>query len=309
MVERAQLAVERGDLPTAKTLFEAVIGDPAHPAGTIVRAAIQRADLAQREGDLEGAQRFLDQADRAGVPEALAPAWAYRRGLVLRARGETEPAREVFRSVVDRFASSEFARACLLNLAEIAFETEPAQAIPLYEQLLARGDAGSYAPLASLRLAQTRLKLGEWEEAARLASELQSGSVDAGTKNEAVYVLARVHQQKAEFDQARELYRSIIGPERTETAAKAQFMLAETLFLQERWNEAVKEFLKVAILYPIPEWQSLAMVEVGKCYSRQSQITEAKKTFEEVIERYSQLPAAEEARKQLQLLETSPSKG
>ncbi len=80
-------------------------------------------------------------------------------------------------------------------------------------------------------------------------------------------------------------------------------MLAETLFLQERWNEAIKEFLKVSILYPIPEWQSLALVEVGKCHARQSQWGEAKKAFDEVIAKYGSLPAATEAKKQLDLLD------
>ena len=137
-------------------------------------------------------------------------------------------------------------------------------------------------------------------------AKLSGNDIELPVREEAIYVKARVRQQKAEFDAARELYRQIIGPQRTETAAKAQFMLGETFLLQERYDDALKEFLKVEILYPIPEWQSFALLEIGKCHARRSEIDNARKAFTDVVERYPTLPAASEAKKQLEAL-TKPS--
>jgi TolA-binding protein len=302
MVDRAWLALDRGEEASAKEWLVRALDVPQGGASA-VRGAIKLAELAQRDGKGSEAKGYLDRAQSMGVPESLEPAYRYRLGLVLKDLGEKGPAAEAFERVVDRFSSTDFAKASLFALGELSFDDKPAEGVPFYRALADRADAGSYGAVARLRLAQSHLKLGEWETAAKMAERLMNDSVEKPTREEAAYVRARVHQQKAEFDQARELYRSIIGGEKTETAAKAQFMLAETLFLQERWNEAIKEFLKVSILYPIPEWQSLSLVEVGKCYARQSQWGEAKKAFDEVIIRYGSLPAAQEAKKQLELLD------
>jgi cellulose synthase operon protein C len=274
-----------------------------------VRAAIKLAEMAQKEGKTSEARGYLDQAQSLGVPENLSAPFLYRQALVLKSAGETSAAQEVLTRIIQQQPSSEFALAALLALGEIAFEEKPAEALTIYADLAARANGGPYSKVARLRSAQTHLKLGQWDEAARVSESLAADKVDTATREEAIYVRARVHQQKAEFDQARELYRQVIGPDRTETAAKAQFMLAETLFLQEHWSEAIREFLKVNILYPIPEWQSLALVEMGKCHVRLAQVAEAKKAFEEVIEKFGGLPAAPQARQQLELLSAPKPSG
>jgi TolA-binding protein len=301
IVDRAWLAIDRGEEARAREWLVRALDVPQGGASA-VRGAIKLAELAQKEGKGAEAKGYLDRAEAIGVPESLEAAFRYRLGLVLKDLGEKVSAAESFQQVVERFSSTDFAKASLFALGELSFADKPADGIRFYRLLADRADAGNYGAVARLRLAQSHLKLGEWDEAANMAERLMNDSVEKAAREEATYVRARVFQQKAEFDRAREMYRSIIGGERTETAAKAQFMLAETLFLQERWNEAIKEFLKVSILYPIPEWQSLALVEVGKCHARQSQRGEAKKAFEEVIAKFGSLPAAEEAKKQLGLL-------
>jgi len=300
--DRAWLALDRDDKESGVTLLQKVVDDPM--AGSLApEAAIKLAELLQSEGKLEPALAMISKAESLKPSANLVPALLYRRGLLHRDSSMPEEARKDFESLVTSAGDSPFAAAALFWLGETEFESNKNEiAINNYRRLLERKDAGKYAALAHLRLAQTYLKMQKWDDADKEAETLADDSVELPVREEAIYVKGRVRQQKAEFDAARELYRKIIGEQRTETAAKAQFMLGETFLLQERFDEALKEFLKVEILYPIPEWQSFALLEVGKCYARQSEMENARKAFADVIEKYPNLPAANEAKKQLEVL-------
>jgi TolA-binding protein len=308
LYERGLLALERGDVSSARQDLEGVLSMP-ESAALVARSGIKLAELCQKEGNAAAGRVYLERAESVGVPASLRSAFMYRKGLVLRDVGEKTQALENLREVAKEDPTSEFGLAAMLATGEIAFEEKPAEAQVIYRELAARAKDGPYHSIARLRLAQAHLKLGEWDDAARESDALAAEKVDVATRDEAIYVRARVHQQKAEFDRARELYRTIIGPDRTETAAKAQFMVGETLFLQERWGEAIKEFLKVSILYPIADWQALALVEIGKCHLRLGEVAESKKAFNEVVEKYGNYPAARQAKEQLELLGRSSAEG
>ena len=48
----------------------------------------------------------------------------------------------------------------------------------------------------------------------------------------------------------------------------AQWMIGETYFLQEQFATAVREYLRVEVLYGYPRWQSAALLQAGKCYEQ-----------------------------------------
>ena len=309
--DRAWLALDRADKETGAALLRSVVDDPM--AGSLAsEAAIKLAELLQTDGKLDDAMAMITKADSLNPAASIRPALLYRRGLLLRETAKTDEAKKDFESLLSSAPDSPFSPAALFWLGEIEFEgNRNDTAITAYQRLLERNDSGKYAALAHLRLSQTYLKTQKWDDADAEAAKLAGDEIELPVREEATYVKARVKQQKAEFDAARELYRKIIGPQRTETAAKAQFMLGETFFLQERYDEALKEFLKVEILYPIPEWQSFALLEIGKCHARRSETDDARKAFNEVVEKYPTLPAASEAKRQLESLakpsETSSS--
>lgn len=300
--DRAWLALDREDKARGTALLQQVVDDPL--AGALApEAAIKLAELLQSEGKLEPALTMITKAESLKPSPSLLPALLYRRGLLHRESLKPDEARKDFESLLASAPDSPFAPAALFWLGETEFElNRNDDAIATYQRLIERKDAGKYAALSHLRLAQTYLKTQKWDDADKEADALSGDSIEMPVREEAIYIKGRVRQQKAEFDAAREQYRKVIGEERTETAAKAQFMLGETFLLQEKFDEAIKEFLKVEILYPIPEWQSFALLEVGKCYSRQSEIENARKAFADVVEKYPILPAATEAKKQLEAL-------
>ena len=48
----------------------------------------------------------------------------------------------------------------------------------------------------------------------------------------------------------------------------AQWMIGESFFHQEKYAEALAEYLRVDDRYPFPRWQAAALLQAGKCHER-----------------------------------------
>ncbi len=70
------------------------------------------------------------------------------------------------------------------------------------------------------------------------------------------------------------------------TAARAQFQIGQCLFARQRYKDAVRELLKVDILYAYPQWSAAALYEAGRCFEKLSQTAEARQQFKTVIDKY-----------------------
>jgi TolA-binding protein len=76
-------------------------------------------------------------------------------------------------------------------------------------------------------------------------------------------------------------------------------MRGEAYFHQEKLHEALRDFVKVDILYDAPRWQSAALLEAGKVYERLDQWADAAETYERLLTRYpDEAPAAEAKKRQ-----------
>ena len=68
--------------------------------------------------------------------------------------------------------------------------------------------------------------------------------------------------------------------EKTETAAMAQWLIGETYFHQKNYEAALREYLKVDILYAYPAWQALALFEAAKCHELLSDYKQADECYQ-----------------------------
>ena len=60
------------------------------------------------------------------------------------------------------------------------------------------------------------------------------------------------------YDDARAAFTRVVRSAaggKTETAAMAQWMIGDTYFQQEKYPDALREYMRVEILYPFPHWQ------------------------------------------------------
>ncbi len=203
--------------------------------------------------------------------------------------------------------------------AECAFKLEDAKtAESMLAALTIDPPSASDPPGFKVAIARRRLEclisLSRWQDALKLADAIlaeatgKPGSVGKGDATaqagvaEVQYARGRSLQQLARFDEARAAYQSVIDArkQRGELAAKSQLMRGETFFLQEKFEDAVREFYKVWILYDEPRWQATAMFEAGKARERLGRWAEAAETYERLRADFPKDPSAAEALKRLE---------
>lgn len=108
---------------------------------------------------------------------------------------------------------------------------------------------------------------------------------------------ARENQQR--YTEAIAAYEQVVAAQQGPTAARAQFQIGQCYFAEERFEEAVRELLKVDILYAYPEWSAAALYEAGRCFERIGKTAEAQSQFQQIGQKYAQTQWAELAAKQL----------
>ena len=92
-----------------------------------------------------------------------------------------------------------------------------------------------------------------------------------------------------------------------ELAARAQWLRGETFFHQKNYHEALREFLKVDILYrDCPSWQAAVLLEAGKVYERLDQWDDAADTYKRLRAKFPDDPDAVAAQARLDATQKAP---
>lgn len=90
-----------------------------------------------------------------------------------------------------------------------------------------------------------------------------------------------------QLDVARGKFQAVVDTRRGgDLAAHAQYLRGETYFHQDRFHDALREFLKVDILYNAPHWQAVSLLEAGKVYERLDQWTDAAETYDRLCTKF-----------------------
>jgi TolA-binding protein len=106
-------------------------------------------------------------------------------------------------------------------------------------------------------------------------------------------------------DEAIAAYERVIARHQGPTAARAQFQIGQCLYAQKKLEPAVRELLKVDILYAYPEWSAAALFEAGRCFEQLNDPVQARTQFAVVIEKFKETKWAELAARQMAALSTS----
>ncbi len=110
---------------------------------------------------------------------------------------------------------------------------------------------------------------------------------------QALMGLARLDEARAAFD------RVIDSSDKGDLGAHALLMHGEAYFHQEKLHEALRDFLKVDILFKAPRWQAAALLEAGKVYERLDQWADAAETYGRLLARFpKEAPASEAGQRQ-----------
>ena len=100
----------------------------------------------------------------------------------------------------------------------------------------------------------------------------------------------------ARLDEARAAFQRVVDAKgKGDLAARSLLLHGESYFHQDKFHEALRDFLKVDILYDAPAWQAAALLEAGKVYERLDQWADAAETYGRLIARFPKEAPASEA--------------
>lgn len=225
----------------------------------------------------------------------------YLQGQIAAAEGKWDAARQSFQSVIEADPESPLRLLAEYQIAETAFRPgdyeEAAERFRrLAQQTSDRDDA--WLAVVHLRLAQSLSAQKKWNEAYAAASEIEQKYPGFKEQFEVDYVIGRCLANEADLEGARLAYQKVIRSPfgtKTETAAKAQLMIAESHYHQKSYEAALRAYQALEILYDYPEWQAAAVFMAAKCHELLGEWKEAVESYDRLLKVYPESRFREEA--------------
>jgi TolA-binding protein len=193
-------------------------------------------------------------------------------------------------------------------LAEAEYRTANyAQAQERLSQLSTQleGRKEEWLPMIQLRLGQVLAQQNKWQEASQIAHTFAQNYPDFPQIYEVDYLLGRCLAAQARFNDARAAYDRVLRSPRggkSETAAMAQWMIGESYFQQQEFEEAIAAYHRVERLFAYPQWQAAALLQAGKCREAQGQWQEALRCYEQLLKQHAETMVADEAEQRVRVV-------
>jgi len=238
----------------------------------------------------------------------LMPAVLYRLGRTQIELTDWQPALVTFDRMLAEFPENPYRReAAFLRAVAALKQGNFTLALAGFSALLKEpaGDSDPKRFVASIRLKQIECWLGleRWKDVMEGTQSLRH-ELPAGDRAiaEVDYAAGRALLGLGQLQAARVAFQAVISGRKNnddDLAAQAQLMCGESYFHEDQFHEALREFLKVDILYHAPRWQAAALLEAGKVYERLDQWADAAETYQRLLSRFPHDQSAGEARNRL----------
>ncbi len=266
-------------------------------------ATLRLAEAAIEKHDFDAAAPLLREITRPDASADIRPAALYLEGRLEMVRGEWLAAQKPLEQLINEHPDSELVLPAEYLLAEATFRQGDYEgAVERFRVLLdkAAGRTDAWLPTAELRRAQSLAQLRRWDEASQIAETIASRYPNFSEPYEADYLVGRAFAAQANFDAARRWYAKAIegaAAAGSETAAMAQWMLGESYFHQEKYPEALAEYLRVDA--QSPRWHGAALLQAGKAEEAQGGWQAAADYYQKLIEQYPDGQLSAEATRRL----------
>jgi cellulose synthase operon protein C len=288
---------------------------PASPRTADAR--LQLAVSAQESHKLDEAIRLLEPvvAENSKAAATIVQSALFLMGKIQAERKDWPAATKTFARLASEYRDGLYAVEARFWAAETVFqggeagaaESKAAEAefTRFIDELRSNPKAAEWIKTARLRRIQCQILLQHWDDVLSNVKAFKDEiAADDPRLAEAEFARGRALQGQPlpRFDDARASFDFVIKARPgTELAARAQLMRGETFFHQRDYREALREFLKVDILYKgAPRWQALALLEAGKVEELLDQWSDAADLYQKFLSKYPQDPNAPEATRRLQ---------
>lgn len=265
---------------------------------------LELAVLSMNAGEYAEAAEFCEQIlhDREGLDPAVADQAMYRLGVCAREMNEHTRAIDALYELATREPTQRINASSALLAGESNLHLgKLSEAHMLFE--IAQGfDDDSIRPVAMLRLGEVFGGLQYWSRAEETYTEF----IDEYPTDDRLYLarfgFAWAIENQSRHDEAIAEYRKVVEYHDGETAARAQFQIGECLFAKGKHDEAVREFLRVDLVYAYPKWSAAALYEAGRCFEELDRDADAISQFTDVIERFNETDWAVMSERRLERL-------
>ncbi len=296
LLEGAYLALEEGDVDRADAQVEAAERRQAR-SSAVAEASFFVGEARAERGDRERALALYTRASAAENPrkrDAL-----YKLGYLELAAGHLASASRAFEELIADPASPLFGESLFL-LGETRFrEGRFDEAARLLERLRREVPRHEVLPKGLFRLGIALGELGRWPEAEAVLAELARSQPEFPNLAEAELWRGRALAAQKKARPARAAFERVVALDSGSLAANARLALARMTEDEGRFEDALSEYLKVALLYADEEAVAEALFRAGTCLERLGRNEQAIARFREVVENHPRSSFAEEAERRL----------
>ncbi len=190
---------------------------------------------------------------------------------------------------------SEFVTRAVGRVADLELDNKNyPEAIKYYERLRTASANRREVATATLGLLRAYYDGGDYAKARSTATDLSTlAGATANATNTALLYQGKADFKLGNLDQAAtELTATVAAAPSDVTGAEAQYTLAEVLFKQKKYDQAIAEAFKVNSAYSAYElWQGRAFLLLADVYTAQRDVFQARATLNSVID--NKFPVAE----------------
>jgi TolA-binding protein len=211
-----------------------------------------------------------------------------------------QDAAELFEEFLDAFAESDLTASASYYCGESWFKLgRHGKAVKHLERVAGEFQSSPLLAPSLLRLGECLASLQRWPRSERVFTAYLERFSDSQQWFQAQFGIGWARENQQRYDEAISAYRQVVARHQGPTTARAQFQIGECFFAKTEFELAVREFLKVDILYAYPEWSGAALYEAGRCFEKLGKLVEARAQFKQVVEQHGGSRWADLAAQQL----------
>lgn len=298
-LEAAYLALEQKDTATAEAALARARKAGASAAG-LAEASFHVGEAALAAGNAPRAVAFFQES--AAVAQPRAADALYKLAFVRLGAGELEPAAEALRTLLEQHPESELADEARFLAGECAFR---ARRFDEAARLFAGAREHARGDLLAKTLFRAGLSLGElgrWSECDAALSELARSFPQFPNLAEGELWRGRALAAQQKSRAARAAFERTLALDQGELAAQARLGLGALLEAEGRLDDALSEYLKVALLYAHEDAVAEALFASGRVLEAQQDGARAAARYRELCDQHPRSRFAAPARERLRAL-------
>ena len=303
LVERSYLALEGQRLDPAEAYArEAQRAAPAEPA---VLEGLFFVGEARFEAEQFAAAAALYHEAAAAEASPVRDRAYYKEGFAQLRLGEFTAAQAPFQALVQQFPKSELYGESLFLLGECRYRAGQYEAALEPLQRL-RQELPRHQTMAKclFRLGLSLGQLQRWPDCQAALTDLARNFPQFENAGEAELWRGRALAEQRDARGARQAFEKVIALDgKSVMAARARLELGRLLFQEQKYEEAMGEFLRVAVLFANPEEVSEGLFHAGLCLEQLGQTEQARVQYQEILQKYPNTPFARRAEERLRELQ------